>query len=152
MSDTLAGNEPSVFPPGPSRDHPTIPLGRGWYVAGTVVGAIVVVLVAAVIGVATGDEEIVYRDLPPTAVETDAVDASSVRFSVQVDPDLPRTGRIQVDGDDLVRVDVTGDALCAPVSGTAGGWIDVRFCGPLDVLTATAYDIDDETTRIVASF
>jgi hypothetical protein len=147
-----AGAEPSVFPPGPSRDHPIIPLARSWRIAGGIVGAIALVIVAAIVGAGSGDSEPEYREILPAAIEIDPVDDSSAFVSVQVDPALPGESRIRVTGDGLVRVEIAGDALCTPVSGAAGGWIESGLCGALDILTVTAYDIDDVITTIVVKF
>ncbi len=149
------GVGPSVFPPGPSPEHPTIPVGRGWRVAGSVIAVIVAATVVTIISIVTEEPDVQpdYQAIPTSAIETDAVDPPRVvAVEVHVDPALPGEGRVRVAGDELVRVDVAGAALCTPVSGAAGAWIDVRFCGPLDRLDITASDADATTTTAVARF
>jgi len=146
------GVERSVFQPGPSAAHPRIPVARGWRIAGTIIGVVAAIVLLTVVLRTTDERGTQYREIQPVAIETDAADHDSIGISVQVDPDLPGEGRVRVTGDQLVEVEVSGDAICAPVIGAADAWIDVLFCGVLDRLTVVALDIDDVRTTLVARF
>ncbi len=135
------------------QDHLEVPPSRRWHVAGTVIGAVVVLVLVTFVFAETDDQPIEYRDVLPTAIVTDADRRPTITsVDVQVDPAEPSEGRVRVSGDGLVRVEVEGGALCAAVVGAADAWIGVRFCGELDLLSITAADADGETTEAVAQF
>ncbi len=66
--------------------------------------------------------------------------------SIALPGDLPGSAEIEVVADDADRIDITGDALCAPAAGAEGAWLEIEICDRAADLTITATDSNEETT------
>ena len=89
----------------------------------------------------------------PVTLETEPTGSPRITdVELEVDRADDTVGRLRVSGDDLVRIDASGAALCEAVSGAPGAWLKVRLCAPVTELAVEGHDGNDETTVAVARF
>ncbi len=111
------------------------------------VGGVVAVLVAVVLAISWGGD-----DGEPSGAVTQLTIVSSTgdgppieEVSISLDGDLPGQAEIRIDADDADRIDITGNALCAPAAGAEGAWLAIDICDRAADLTITATDGNEET-------
>lgn len=136
----------------PSPDHPVLEPGPRWKRAGLVIGAAIVLGVVLVIDLVSGGDDGPERDVVELTVVSVSGDGPTIEsVAIDIADGLPGAAEIRIDASGADRVDVTGDALCAPVAGSESAWLDVEVCTASGELTVSAVDGDDERSAAVVA-